>query len=97
MIEDCATSTASGERVERGKAAEIASPSCVHGIGGRSDVFEAGLCIFYGGLKAPNPSQATFSIYMCNHSCLYNVAGEKRVSKTLMSLIRKVMHLGRKK
>jgi hypothetical protein len=57
MIEDCATSTASGERVERGKAAEIASPSCVHGIGGRSDVFEAGLCIFYGGLKAqPRPS-----------------------------------------
>ena len=28
----CATSTAGGERVGRGKAAEIASPSCVHGI-----------------------------------------------------------------
>ena len=58
-MRDCATSTASGERVERGKAAEIASPSCVHGIDGRSEVnlFEAGLCIFYGGLKAqPQPS-----------------------------------------
>jgi len=35
---DCATSTAGGERVERGKAAEIASRSCVHGIDGRSEV-----------------------------------------------------------
>lgn len=31
-MRDCATSTAGGERVGRGKAAEIASPSCVHGI-----------------------------------------------------------------
>jgi hypothetical protein len=58
-LRDCATSTAGGEGVERVKAAEIASPSCVHGIDGQSevDVFEAGLCIFYGGLKArPQPS-----------------------------------------
>ena len=37
-MRDCATSTAGGEGVERGKAAEIASPSRVHGIDGQSEV-----------------------------------------------------------
>lgn len=86
----CATSTAGGERVERGKAAEIASPSCVHGISeilsqilvdGRSevDVFEAGLCVFV-------------EIHT------YTTSAMRKGSRNfLMSLIRRVMHLGRKK
>jgi len=97
-LRDCATSTAGGERVERGKAAEIASPSCVHGIDGRGevDVFEAGLCIFYGRLKATPAKQHL--AYTCAIIHAYTTSPVRKVCRNfLMSLIRKIMHPGRKK